>query len=139
MYWYSERYFDLYFARKNTSIIPIFKLSELTKRYESRLAELESHHPESCGLNSTKLKDRLISQRPDLSAEKSGCGCDFCLSIVLVEYSRIHLRRIMTELLHYSPKLFRLFELEHLTQGVSFQALLNQYVNGEQFRYHFML
>ena len=34
--------------------------------------ELESHHPESCRLNSTRLKERLISQRPDLRAEKSG-------------------------------------------------------------------
>ena len=59
-------------ARNNPSIIPIFKLSELTKRYESRLAELESQHPESCRLNSTRLKERLISQRPDLRAEKSG-------------------------------------------------------------------
>ena len=48
----------------------VFKLSDLSKRYSSRLEQLGAYVPER--VNSTRPKERLLSQLPDLHEYNEG-------------------------------------------------------------------
>jgi hypothetical protein len=56
--------------RCDSSIRPIFKLSNLARKYGARLQQLGE--TVSSRTNSTKLKERLLSHIPDLKAETKG-------------------------------------------------------------------
>ena len=56
--------------RMDEKIAPVFKLSDLTKLYSSRLEQLDIEH--SSRVHSTDLKNRILAQFPDMSAHKEG-------------------------------------------------------------------
>ena len=55
---------------ENTAKQTLFKLSDLSKLYSSRLEQLRDYVPER--INSTRLKERLLSQLPDLLEYSEG-------------------------------------------------------------------
>ena len=55
---------------QDVGIVPIFKLSEMTKLYTERLRQLGVEV--SSRINSTRLKERLLSAVPDLRAHVKG-------------------------------------------------------------------
>lgn len=57
-------------AHQNESIIPVFKLSELVKLYSERLKELDDASEKR--VHSTRLKERLLKQFPELRAQQQG-------------------------------------------------------------------
>ena len=59
-------------TRQNETIVPVFKLSELAKMFASRMSELEYENTGSCRVHSTRLKERLLLQIPELRAEQQG-------------------------------------------------------------------
>ena len=58
-------------AVKGTEISPVFKLSNLRKLYEEKLKSMGIAH--EVKLHSTRLKNRLLSSIPGLTAHKEGC------------------------------------------------------------------
>jgi len=57
-------------AQTDESVAPILKLADLVKLYTSRLEQLGVKQQNR--LNSTKLKDSILSHIPDLSAHREG-------------------------------------------------------------------
>eukprot|EP00745_Piridium_sociabile_P003964 TRINITY_DN123171_c0_g1_i1.p2 TRINITY_DN123171_c0_g1~~TRINITY_DN123171_c0_g1_i1.p2 ORF type:complete len:130 (-),score=18.03 TRINITY_DN123171_c0_g1_i1:29-418(-) len=55
--------------RDNTNL-PVFKLSELSKMYDRRMRSLDETYDRK--INSTRLKERLLSQIVDLQAKRQG-------------------------------------------------------------------
>ena len=54
----------------STTELPVFKLADLASKYESRLQQLGCSA--STRINSTRLKERILSQIPDIEAYKQG-------------------------------------------------------------------
>ena len=65
-------------ARNDESVAPILKLADLVKLYTARLEQLGVK--QDSRLNSTKLKDRILSHFPDLSAHREGRDVLFAFS-----------------------------------------------------------
>ena len=57
-------------TRMEMEVATVFKLSDLVKLYQCRLQQLDEQVPDR--VNSTQLKERLLSQMPDLKAYKEG-------------------------------------------------------------------
>ena len=57
-------------ARMDVSVAPVLKLADLVKLYTARLEQLKVKQQNR--LNSTKLKDRILSHFPDLCAHREG-------------------------------------------------------------------
>ena len=57
-------------AQTDESVAPVLKLADLVKLYTARLEQLGVKQQNR--LNSTKLKERILSHIPDLSAHKEG-------------------------------------------------------------------
>ena len=57
-------------CRLDSTTKPVFKLADLTKKYQLRLQQLGE--TVDCRINSTRLKERLLSHIPGLKAETIG-------------------------------------------------------------------
>ena len=57
-------------SKLDSEVAPIFKLSDQVKLYVHRLQQLKACVPD--GVNSTRLKDRLLAQIPALQAQNKG-------------------------------------------------------------------
>ena len=57
-------------VRTDSEHIPVFKLSDLGKLYETRLAQLSNDT--NSAVHSTRLTERLLKQIPDLRAQSQG-------------------------------------------------------------------
>ena len=65
-------------SAQNDDIVPVFKLSDLTKLYTERLRQLDVEV--SSRINSTRLKEWLLAAVPDLTAHVHTNGKDILLS-----------------------------------------------------------
>ncbi len=59
-------------ARMDESVAPVFKLADLVRLYSTRLEQLGVEQHSHSRPHSTRLKERILSQFPDLSAHREG-------------------------------------------------------------------
>ena len=72
----------------------VFKLSDLSKLYSSRLEQLGASVPER--VSSTRVKERLLSQLPDLREYNEGREVKLAFSRTSVQLCSLHRTMIMT-------------------------------------------
>ena len=131
-------------AQVDAEVMPVFKLSDIAKLYQSRLKQLTTHVPDR--INSTRLKDRLLFQIPGLKAYTEGrevlLAFEKDIGVVLQKACNnndthaIHLAKAATvvrqEMLSKKQEFNGAFEPDCQTQAVpeTLLALVNMILNG---------